>query len=313
MQSKPGYSDGRKSGGPSPPPAGVQELGGPVGRTRVKTDKKPCSSSEFKDLKDSGVQLSEVPSEDIFEMESIPSDPKKRTHFERLIKAKFVDYLENRAPEAYRDTAQWKLDFDKLTDDSKKQIRDLFDEFILEQARTIGFRLMVHPAVLSRMLEWQDTGDERFDQLLKNLDLCVRVGRGEARLLISEHEWYAFKKDLVPELKILKNRLKNQQLALGRGRSAKGILSLVKEELSQPIYQRLRTNRTAFLSYLQHEEHKEEAEAFVSGRLSSAQLADCLIAWSRNYSNANSARKAISKIGNRPRRAQKKKKTANFS
>jgi len=157
--------------------------------------------------------------EDIFQMRTIPMDPHERAPFERLIEAKFMDYIEDREPGVYEDIVQRKFDFEKLVDGSQEQCSDLFNDFIVEQACVIGPRLLVHPVVLSRWLEWQDSGDERVDQMLESLGKCARVGRGETRRLIREDEWYPFKKDLVSELKILKNRCKTHESALGRRRS----------------------------------------------------------------------------------------------
>lgn len=237
-------------------------------------------------------------------------DPKERALFERLIEAKFMDYLENRAPGIYEDIVRCKFDFMKLVDGSQEQVSELFDEFILDEAQVIGPRLLVHPAVLSRLLVWHDSGDNQYDQLLKSLEKCIRVCRGERRRLIRDPEWYPFKKDLVPELNILKNRCKTHESALGRRRKPGEAFAFISDELRQPRYERLATNRTSLLRYLEQDEHSMEAELFASGALSPAQLADSLIAWDCGYSDPESARKAISTIGNRQRKEEKEKKAS---
>lgn len=246
---------------------------------------------------------------DIFEMKNLPMDPEERAPFERLIEEKFMHYVENRAPGVYKDIVQCKFDFEKHADGSREQSRDLFDEFILDEASVIGPRLLVHPAVFRRMIEWHDSGDKQYDQLLESLGLCARVCRGERRRLIREREWYLFKKDAVSELNILKNLCKTHEAALGRRRAPGEALAFISDELLQPRYERLAENRTSLLSYFEKEEHSLEAELFASGALSPAQLADSLIAWSCGY-EPESARKAVSITGNLQRKEEKEKKTS---
>ena len=230
---------------------------------------------------------------DIQMVEELPRDPVLRSQLSAVMDGNFLAQFEYGLSRS--ELTLWRREGLK-----SQQITDRLDEFILGQARVLGWRLFLCDAVLRRIAHWwwqgETNGPQLLSQLGKNLSLGAKVIRGKAHLPLKDTAFYQFKRDLVSELRRLLNRLRVLGAKRNRLPGLEELGDLIQQEVmksGQP-YPRLWENLTAFLKYLEWDE--KIVIAIGSGEGRPAQIADNFIGWSTNQ-DPESTRQRISRLG----------------
>ncbi len=183
----------------------------------------------------------------------------------------------------------------------KRRVVSLFDEFVIQQARVLGPRIFHVEAVVLRLAQWWD-GEENGPDLLRclgeALELGARVIRGQACLPIDDPAWYPFKREAVPELRLLRNQLRNRIASAKRFPSPPKITGLIGDLIRAATlsFPRLAENLTSLVRFL--EMYPALASDFAAGDATPTRLYDEWVAWSTNR-DAESMRRRVSMLGSR--------------
>ena len=240
--------------------------------------------------------------EDAFSLD--PKTEHDRTQLNRLLKAKFWDYLESKSEVHCQAYVKGGCDFGRLDADTKSAVLGLFDKFIVDQAATIGVRVLFGSEVLARMLEWEKgvaPADDLFVKLGNALSLYAKVSRGEAQRSLDDPRLYQFRKDLKAELDQIRRAIKS---LFGRTRIEidpflKHFGKLTANRANP--YERLSANSNDFGEFVK-ETWESGFESWLRGRSpTTSDIVNRFIAWDYGY-KPSSARKRISSLGSRRRK-----------
>lgn len=218
------------------------------------------------------------------------SDPNTWGQSSLLLKAKFLTWLEDKFPTESRKFEQGCL--------AAERSRELFDEFLVEQARTIGLRILFCPTSLLRLYDWSqnpDSGHALWYRFAKN----IQSGLDNKRVLIQDVRTPAAKDDLLKDVKILKRMLRKKK-ASSLPWDLEWHLKNVRESVPQLPGETLVSNLTLFVDFLANNEDVFMAWLLPSGRrVNDAKLVDAFLAQVHGYSTSESARQAIQAIKRR--------------
>ena len=229
---------------------------------------------------------------DIQAVERIPRDPKQRIKLSALIGAKFLfeftDQLSRRERHLWDERGL-----------KSSQICKRMDNFIFEQARTLGWRLFLCEVVLDRISEWwqgENDGPELLAKLGKELSLGAKVIRGKARFPLNNPGIYQFKKDITDEVRRLLRHLKVLSFGSNHPPALNELQGCIKQEMVRhyKYYPVLSENLTAFLKFLELDDVMCKKVATTA--ITPVRLIDEFMAyfWNRD---PESLRQSISRLG----------------
>jgi len=187
---------------------------------------------------------------------------------------------------------------------TSRDMNQLWDEFIITQARVIGHRIFLSRCCLQTILQWWSeakNGPEFLLRLGKSLSMGARLLRGEAKAPV-EAAHYDFRTDLVREIKTLQRLLKANPTDTRE--SVSRIKDLVHTNREPSPFPRLRQNWTSFESFLRAEPNNIAALVQPGSRSKPATIANDFIARQTNR-DSESMRIQTSRAGGK-RRTQSK-------
>jgi hypothetical protein len=208
------------------------------------------------------------------------ADPQDWPQMSLLIEGKFYSYLEDTHQEQYRD----------VTERNVPPPPELLDEYIIQQARTIGVRILFNPKVLMTLYRWNR--DPRAGaKLWQQLSGAIQAQMSGRRLnLGDDSRTPRFRVDLINELKALKKELRKKRAVIIEWNFAINVKTL--SCLLETCGTRLRSNRKKFVDYVQSHE-KCFKNWLLDPRGSSTHLADEFLAYRYKYKNREAARQAV--------------------
>jgi hypothetical protein len=182
------------------------------------------------------------------------------------------------------------------------EIPELFDEYILYQSSTLGWRITLGTEIQRRMSAWwlEPSGPRKFKRLGDALALSAERVQGRKPARITDPDWYAGKKDTVGELKSLIGQILNIVVPRRTPPTSDSLIgtvaSIVQADGSAfPMLHRSIGSLQKFLN----EAGVSYAERLRKGnRVSPSKLFDDWSAWRRNY-DPEHLRQEISRIGSR--------------
>jgi hypothetical protein len=180
-----------------------------------------------------------------------------------------------------------------------EQILRKFDEVLIQEAATLGWRLYCYPAAMKRVSYWCDKSKDGLAFLKrfhKAIEAGVAANLGEEKRYISDPRWYETKQKAVKELKYLLGQCREAFRARHKAPEAQEIYSWFHERIAHlssavPFWHQ---NSTALLEYLKNDSNL--CACLASGlvtRREAPSLFDRIFAYGYNVTEAH-ARKRIS-------------------
>ena len=181
---------------------------------------------------------------------------------------------------------------------SPERSQDRFDEFIVEQARIIGTRILFNPTVLLRLFAWSQNGEsgaKRWRSFAKN----IQDNLDHKPLVINHDRIPLMKDELIAELKALKKILRSRK-AISVAWDLE--LHINNIDVAQQNFQSevLASNITIFKAFVR--DNEDMFRAWLLGfktRLTDTKMAEAFIGHTHGYKSRESTRQAIQKIKRR--------------
>jgi hypothetical protein len=178
-----------------------------------------------------------------------------------------------------------------------KQMIRKFDEVLIQEAATLGWRLYCYPAAMSQIANWCDKSKDGLT-LLKRfhraLEMGVGVNLGEAKFTINDPRWYETKQNAVKELKYLLGQCREVFRARKKAPKAQEIYDWVRQAVGRLPY--WHQNLAALLSYLENEPHfRARLASGIVSRREAPSLFDAIFGRGYNVTGPH-ARKKISEL-----------------
>lgn len=150
-----------------------------------------------------------------------------------------------------------------ITSQQEAKLLDKFDEVLIEQVASLGWRMYECVLVLARIAAWTDSRGQGIEKLKKfshAIVIFAQVRQGIARAPFTEPEWYLTRKDALREIKYLQGRLYAQFTTRNRPPSTtEEVYSGIRTEVATPgAYEYLASNLTSFLDYLLERDSRDQ-------------------------------------------------------
>jgi hypothetical protein len=201
-----------------------------------------------------------------------------------------------------------KEEISTATPELAKKYEDLaekLDEFILYQARTLGWRIILSELVHWRMAVWvrEESGPKKFERLGRAMARSARVLQGQGRPLVTAPGWYGFKKNLVPELKLLFQQIADFVHSRRRLVTVAQLLARIDGQIRQQaqVFPYLLRQLDFLREYLSNADDSPIDPLRKGEKVSASQFFDLWMAW-RTRHQPEKFRQKISAIGRSPRK-----------
>jgi hypothetical protein len=185
---------------------------------------------------------------------------------------------------------------------SPSQHAELFDEYILFQARTnLGWRIRLSHYVQSRMSRWnvEDSGPEKFERLGKAEAHCARILQGIAKPPITDPDLYRGKKEMSEELRALFRLISDFTRKRLNRLAMEELVEFIKESVaSDAVFPLLWLNRDALIEYVKGGAGGRTEQLQAGHRPSPSTFCDEWMA-ARTRHDPERFRQLVSKIGSR--------------
>jgi hypothetical protein len=238
---------------------------------------------------------------DFMSLEAPTNDPQeRRSRGDHLIK-ELDNILSGRLSRAATDS--WlRLDlegpFDPVQTD---HVVSELDEVFIEQAESLGWRMLESNIVIQRIAYWMDKdprGIEKLEKFNKSLECNAKIGRGSRQHSFREQEWFQTRKDALREVKALQRKMVSQFAAKNRIPSPSEAYSAIRAEIaaSPSAYAYLTANLRSFSEYV-----GPLTPSFVTGQITPGAVLDGWFDY-QGSTAAGKSRQIISRIGSRRKR-----------
>ena len=179
------------------------------------------------------------------------------------------------------------------------------DEFILDQAKTVGWRIVLSTLTHQRMAAWNrdKDGPKKFTRLGQAMATAARLLQGTGRPPLTDPDWYAFRKEAVAELKLFFQQLADFVRTCRHRVDVCDLLKWITNEIRrQPrVFPQLRRHLEQLVAYLS-EAGDSSIDLLRNGdRVSATEFFDQWMGW-RTGRDPEKFRQKISKIGASPRK-----------
>ena len=178
-----------------------------------------------------------------------------------------------------------------------------FDEFIIRQAVSYGWRLFLSNYVMARIAQWwevAENGPELLKRLGDQLAQGAKVMRGKDTFPITDPRWYAAKETAKKELRLLLKQYKNTFNQRRRPPNYHEMCDWYREKIIEAAnaFPFLRANLEVLLRYFEFVRRDDETRLgrIALGEVGAAELFDSMAACSWNVSE-DTARQSISHLG----------------
>ena len=176
-----------------------------------------------------------------------------------------------------------------------------FDDVLIEQAESLGWRMLESNMVIQRIAYWMDKdtrGIEKLEKFNESLEGNAKIGRGLQRHSFREQEWYQTRKDAFREVKALQRKMVSQFAAKNRIPNPTDAYSAIRAEVaaSPSAYTYLTANLRSFSEYL-----GPLTPRFVTGGMTPGAVLDGWFDYQGSVA-AGKSRQIISRIGSRRKR-----------
>jgi hypothetical protein len=206
-----------------------------------------------------------------------------------LLDGKFYSYFEDKLPKQYRSFMEGKGSVPQ----------ELFPEFIIDQARSIGPRILFNPKVLTTVYGW-DLDPERGAKYWRRFATAIQLKLARRELsLMDDPRTPQFRRDLIDELKVIRTELRKKRAVCVEWNLAINLETLSKY-LKTFAGNRLSSNADKFIKFISTRE--QMFKYWLVERGSSTTLADEFMAHRYEYKSPELARQAVM-------RRQKKNRT----
>jgi hypothetical protein len=211
------------------------------------------------------------------------SKPEERKQFGQVFDLLFLVHWKRKHPIDYSLRKQ---------KGSPDYLRVLYEEFLIDQARINGPRVLVADRVINVLLEWgtrRTEGADRWSRFATNIQEFLEG----SRTLISDERAPSFKKELLGHLKQLKRDLLKTR-ASEMPWDFRLHLANLGRVLEQQHFGVLSQNAVGFRGFMSRNE--KIFKDWLSGHLTTGVLTDSYIAAAHRYGSPESARQAIQKL-----------------
>jgi hypothetical protein len=176
-----------------------------------------------------------------------------------------------------------------------------FDDVLIEQAESLGWRMLESNIVIQRIAYWMDKdphGIEKLKKFNESLERNAKIGRGLQRHSFREQEWFQTRKDALREVKALQRKMVSQFAAKNRIPNHTEAYSAIRAEIaaSPGAYTYLTANRRSFSEYL-----GPLTPRFVTGGMTPGAVLDGWFDY-QGSTAAGKSRQIICRIGSRRKR-----------
>jgi hypothetical protein len=175
-------------------------------------------------------------------------------------------------------------------------VEQKLDDLILNQAQTLGWRIVFSDLVLKRFNKWesQENGPRLFEELGRSFAKSTKIFQQKLKPPL-DPDLRQFRTETVTELRVLLRNIKNVFSVKRRAPGQQEILATFETLASNDSFPHLRANLAVWLDYLGED---VALRSFSSGsRISPAALFDSWLGWCQNR-DAESLRQAISELPN---------------
>jgi len=209
------------------------------------------------------------------------TEPEDWAHISVLIDLKYESYVRDKHPAQYR----------KWAESKQAPSPELFDEFLIEQARTIGPLVLFNAKVLATLYNWSlhpKAGSKLWHRLAAN----VQGSLDGKRASLNDERSHRTRSDLINDLKIMKRGLRRKHAVAVGWNFTINLETLSKELVNFRGSEVLEKHGSRFLDFVRNKERLFK-DWLLQPRSSDANLADAFIAWLNGYKSPESARQAI--------------------
>jgi hypothetical protein len=211
------------------------------------------------------------------------SKPEDRKEFERLFDRLFLAHWKRRYPADYSSRRQQGF---------PEYVRGLYEEFLIDQARINGPRVLVIAKAINVLLGWSANGLEGA-QRWRRFSTNIQEFLDGRRILISDERAPSFKTELRGHLKQLRRDLLKRKAAEKAWDFGLHLANL-RSALAQPHFGVLSQNAIGFCEFMSRNE--KTFKDWLSGSLTTGALTDSYIAGAHGYRSGESARQAVQKL-----------------
>lgn len=222
-------------------------------------------------------------------------DLRDRTQWKELdllIDLKFHAFLESKHAGAYKDLQREEL---------PNNLYQLWDEFIIEQARVIGVRVLFNDRVRAAIYEWGQR-PRSCSILWRRFAKNIQAGFDRDLFVLTDPRLPRVRQELIDELKQLRRVLRSKKAA-----DIEWALALHTSNLKGVLQQfadwTLASNTSKFVEFVQ--DNELAFKGWLTGvgkKVTHAKFANLFLAYGHRYRSAESTRQAIQKLQKPKRR-----------
>jgi hypothetical protein len=209
--------------------------------------------------------------------------PKDRKEFAELFDLLFLAEWKRKYPSDY--SARRQKGFPEY-------LLALYDEFVIDQARRSGLRILAVEKVINVLLGWSANGPDGADRW-RRFSASIQEFLEGHRILISDERAPRFKKELLVQLKRLRKELLTKKAAEKSWDFGLHLANL-ERAVAQPNFGVLSQNAVGFCDFMKRNE--KTFKDWLSGGLTTGDLTDTYIAGAHGYRSRESARQAVQKL-----------------
>lgn len=260
----------------------------------------------------SGQSLTEITPEastalalfDLMSITDVPRDWEQRKTVSAIVTGRLLDIFSGRISSA--DLELFKSDSGNPECD---RLWAAFDEIVIEQAATLGWRVYLGEHVLRRVQMWHDKEEKGPELLMRLSDAIVRSARairGEVRNPINSPELYWIRKAGLEEVRLLSKKLHAQLVVRQKLPALSELYAMMREEIVRlpNVYGCLYQNMRSFFRYLEIQDAEQGGypltKRLAMKQATPSELVNGWTDWGFTTPEGQS-RKIISKLGNRKR------------